>query len=141
VASVFADAGWVVPGMVAAMRDANGLFFDVVGQIRTTRWSSGRVVLVGDAAYEQRTRGFVTLNQEQVGEGDATRLPATGRALERRNDMLRGLSAMPAGRGIRFTRRLPCWRTVPEWRRQALSQALSQAEARCSPRGSRNRPV
>ncbi|MEZ3180280.1 FAD-dependent monooxygenase [Streptomyces pimonensis] len=51
VASVFADAGWEVPGMLAALRDADDLFFDAVGQIRMPRWSSGRVALVGDAAY------------------------------------------------------------------------------------------
>ncbi|MFI6090997.1 FAD-dependent monooxygenase [Streptomyces sp. NPDC051218] len=51
VAAVFADAGWEVPGMVAAMRDADDLFIDVVSQIRMPRWSSGRVALVGDAAY------------------------------------------------------------------------------------------
>ncbi|MCX4671325.1 FAD-dependent monooxygenase [Streptomyces sp. NBC_01381] len=51
VAAVFADAGWEVPGMVAALRDADDLFFDVVSQIRMPRWSSGRVALVGDAAY------------------------------------------------------------------------------------------
>ncbi|QXE35612.1 FAD-dependent monooxygenase [Streptomyces sp. GMY02] len=51
VAAVFADAGWEVPGMLAAMRDADDLFFDGVGQIRMPRWSSGRVALVGDAAY------------------------------------------------------------------------------------------
>ncbi|MEV7192721.1 FAD-dependent monooxygenase [Streptomyces sp. NPDC093510] len=51
VASVFADAGWEVPGMLAAMRDADDLFFDAVGQIRMPHWSSGRVALVGDAAY------------------------------------------------------------------------------------------
>ncbi|MDW6056964.1 FAD-dependent monooxygenase [Streptomyces sp. FXJ1.4098] len=51
VATVFADAGWEVPGMVNAMRDADDLFFDTAGQIRMPHWSSGRVVLVGDAAY------------------------------------------------------------------------------------------
>ncbi|WAC55337.1 FAD-dependent monooxygenase [Gordonia sp. SL306] len=51
VATVFADAGWEVPGMVSAMRDADDLFFDTAGQIRMPRWSSGRVALVGDAAY------------------------------------------------------------------------------------------
>ncbi|MYY86827.1 FAD-dependent oxidoreductase [Streptomyces sp. SID335] len=51
VARVFADAGWEVPGMLAALRDADDLFFDVVSQIRMSRWSSGRVALVGDAAY------------------------------------------------------------------------------------------
>jgi 2-polyprenyl-6-methoxyphenol hydroxylase-like FAD-dependent oxidoreductase len=37
--------------MLAAARDAQDLFFDAVGQIRMPRWSSGRVALVGDAAY------------------------------------------------------------------------------------------
>uniref|UniRef100_UPI001908E92A FAD-dependent monooxygenase n=1 Tax=Streptomyces adelaidensis TaxID=2796465 RepID=UPI001908E92A len=129
VSAVFADAGWEVPGMLAAMRDADDLFFDGVSQIRMPRWSSGRVALVGDAAYapsfltgqgsslalvgaymlaasladqdrdhaagfaayEHGTREFVTVNQEQVGEGDATLLPTTARALEQRNDMLRNL--------------------------------------------------
>ncbi|WP_026401446.1 FAD-dependent monooxygenase [Actinomadura rifamycini] len=51
VAEVFADAGWEVPGILAAMRGADDLFFDGVGQIRMPRWSAGRVALVGDAAY------------------------------------------------------------------------------------------
>ncbi|MGW6460012.1 FAD-dependent monooxygenase [Streptomyces sp. NPDC055078] len=51
VASVFADAGWEVPGMLAALRDVDDLFFDAVGQIRMPRWSDGRVALVGDAAW------------------------------------------------------------------------------------------
>ncbi|WP_031087342.1 FAD-dependent monooxygenase [Streptomyces sp. NRRL WC-3549] len=51
VESAFADAGWEVPGMLAAMRDGNDLFFDAVSQIRTPRWSDGRVALVGDAAW------------------------------------------------------------------------------------------
>ncbi|MFJ8448841.1 FAD-dependent monooxygenase [[Kitasatospora] papulosa] len=51
VATTFAGAGWAVPGMVNAMRDADDLFFDTAGQIRMPHWSSGRVALVGDAAY------------------------------------------------------------------------------------------
>ncbi|MFI6209057.1 FAD-dependent monooxygenase [Streptomyces sp. NPDC051041] len=51
VARVFAGAGWEVPGMVDALRDADDLFFDTAGQIRMPHWSSGRVALVGDAAY------------------------------------------------------------------------------------------
>ncbi|TQM44966.1 FAD-dependent monooxygenase [Pseudonocardia cypriaca] len=50
VAAAFADDGWEIPTMVAAMRDADDLFFDVVSQIRQPRWTSGRVALVGDAA-------------------------------------------------------------------------------------------
>ncbi|MDJ1132060.1 FAD-dependent monooxygenase [Streptomyces iconiensis] len=135
VAAVFADAGWEVPGMLAAMHEADDLFFDGVSQIRMPRWSSGRVALVGDAAYapsfltgqgsslalvgaymlaasladrdhaagfaayEHSTREFVTVNQEQVGEGDATLFPTTARALEQRNNMLRNLSTMPPSEG------------------------------------------
>ncbi|MFC9122764.1 FAD-dependent monooxygenase [Streptomyces sp. NPDC057067] len=54
---VFADAGWEVPGMLAALDDTDDLFFDAVSQIRMPRWSSGRVALVGDAAY---TPSFLT---------------------------------------------------------------------------------
>ena len=51
VATTFAGAGWEVPRMVTAMRDADDLFFDTAGQIRMPHWSSGRTALVGDAAY------------------------------------------------------------------------------------------
>lgn len=47
----FADARWKVPELLAALRDADDVFFDAVGQIRMPRWSSGRVALVGDSAY------------------------------------------------------------------------------------------
>lgn len=50
-ATSFAGAGWEVPGILAALRDSGDLFFDAVGQIRMSRWSYDRVVLVGDAAY------------------------------------------------------------------------------------------
>ncbi|TDW17311.1 FAD-dependent monooxygenase [Kribbella kalugense] len=51
VAATFPDPGWQVPRLVAAMREADDLFFDVVSQIHMPTWSRGRVGLVGDAAY------------------------------------------------------------------------------------------
>jgi len=51
IARTFAGDGWEIPRMVAAMREAGDLFFDVVSQIRMPGWSSGRVALVGDAAH------------------------------------------------------------------------------------------
>ncbi|MEV7551664.1 FAD-dependent monooxygenase [Amycolatopsis sp. NPDC089917] len=51
VASVFSGDGWHIPRMVDTMRASDDLFFDVVSQIRMPKWSSGRVVLVGDAAH------------------------------------------------------------------------------------------
>ncbi|MBU7596637.1 FAD-dependent monooxygenase [Streptomyces sp. P38-E01] len=50
-AEVFADAGPPVEDMLTALRDADDVFFDAVGQIRMPRWSSGRVALLGDAAH------------------------------------------------------------------------------------------
>lgn len=50
-AKVFADASWEVPGLLADLEEADDVFFDAVSQIRMPRWSSGRVALVGDAAY------------------------------------------------------------------------------------------
>jgi 2-polyprenyl-6-methoxyphenol hydroxylase-like FAD-dependent oxidoreductase len=50
-ASLFADAGWETPGIIAAMPDAEDFYFQKVAQTRCDRWSLGRVVLVGDAAY------------------------------------------------------------------------------------------
>lgn len=43
------DAGWEVPAILELMPKAKDFFFDSVSQIRMPSWSSGRVVLVGDA--------------------------------------------------------------------------------------------
>lgn len=43
------DAGWEVPTILELMPKAKDFFFDSVTQIRMPSWSSGRVVLVGDA--------------------------------------------------------------------------------------------
>src|SRR5580658_9444682 len=51
IAAVFADAGWEVPRLLEAMRHAKDLYSDTVSQIRMPVWSSGRVALVGDAAF------------------------------------------------------------------------------------------
>jgi len=47
----FADAGWQAPRMLSGMDDADDLYFEFLGQVRAPRWSSGRVALLGDAAY------------------------------------------------------------------------------------------
>ncbi len=48
---VFADAGGQAPRVLAAFDEANDLYFEAIGQVRAPRWSSGRIGLVGDAAY------------------------------------------------------------------------------------------
>ncbi|GAA4577585.1 FAD-dependent monooxygenase [Planotetraspora kaengkrachanensis] len=50
-ARTFADQGWDVPRLLDSMWDAPDFYFDSISQVRMDRWSSGRVVLVGDAAY------------------------------------------------------------------------------------------
>lgn len=46
----FGDAGWECKQILAALDDADDLYFDVVSQVRMDGWSTGRVALVGDAA-------------------------------------------------------------------------------------------
>ncbi|NEA48806.1 FAD-dependent monooxygenase [Streptomyces sp. SID10815] len=51
VASRFPERVWRLPRLVAAMREADDLFFDIVSQIHLPQWSHGRVALAGDAAH------------------------------------------------------------------------------------------
>jgi 2-polyprenyl-6-methoxyphenol hydroxylase-like FAD-dependent oxidoreductase len=51
VAEHFADGGWEVPRLLAEMRRGRGFFFDSSSQVLMDRWSTGRVVLLGDAGY------------------------------------------------------------------------------------------
>jgi 2-polyprenyl-6-methoxyphenol hydroxylase-like FAD-dependent oxidoreductase len=48
---LFADAGWETPRILAGMDAADDFYFDALRQVRMPRWSSGRVVLTGDAAW------------------------------------------------------------------------------------------
>ncbi|MFR9774786.1 FAD-dependent monooxygenase [Micromonospora sp. MS34] len=50
-ARAFAGVGWRVPELLAELPDASDLYFDAMSQVRMERWSTGRVGLVGDAAY------------------------------------------------------------------------------------------
>ncbi|GLB67337.1 FAD-binding monooxygenase [Arthrobacter mangrovi] len=47
----FASAGWEADRVLRALEDVEDLYFEVMGQVRADRWSSGSVVLLGDAAY------------------------------------------------------------------------------------------
>jgi len=47
----FAEDGWECPEILERLDGADDLYFDAVSQIRAPAWSSGRVALVGDAAY------------------------------------------------------------------------------------------
>jgi 2-polyprenyl-6-methoxyphenol hydroxylase-like FAD-dependent oxidoreductase len=47
----FQQEGWEVPRLLELMETAPAFYFDSVSQVKMNRWSSGRSVLLGDAAY------------------------------------------------------------------------------------------
>src|SRR5215471_11726802 len=49
--TVYEGIDWEVPHLLALMPTATDWYFDKAAQINMPRWSQGRVVLVGDAAY------------------------------------------------------------------------------------------
>jgi 2-polyprenyl-6-methoxyphenol hydroxylase-like FAD-dependent oxidoreductase len=49
--TIFRDAGWECPQILAALETCDDLYFDRVSQIHMDAWSKGRVALVGDAAF------------------------------------------------------------------------------------------
>jgi 2-polyprenyl-6-methoxyphenol hydroxylase-like FAD-dependent oxidoreductase len=48
---VFAGVGWLVPRVLQEMSSARDFYFDLIAQVRMQHFTSGRVALVGDAAY------------------------------------------------------------------------------------------
>jgi 2-polyprenyl-6-methoxyphenol hydroxylase-like FAD-dependent oxidoreductase len=48
---VFSGAGWEVPRLLEQLRETDDLYLDRVGEVRIDHWSSGRAVLLGDAAF------------------------------------------------------------------------------------------
>lgn len=74
----YGDMGWVAPNVLDQLTRAESVYFDTVSQIVVDRWSQGRVVLLGDAAW------CVTLF---AGYGSAL-ADALGAALERHPDDL-----------------------------------------------------
>lgn len=52
IAARFGDLAWSeVPRVLQGLREADDFYLEAIGQIRMPRWSSGRTVLLGDAAY------------------------------------------------------------------------------------------
>jgi 2-polyprenyl-6-methoxyphenol hydroxylase-like FAD-dependent oxidoreductase len=48
---VFGAGGWETSRILAELDDSEDLYFDRVSQIKMPRWSQGRIVLLGDAAF------------------------------------------------------------------------------------------
>jgi 2-polyprenyl-6-methoxyphenol hydroxylase-like FAD-dependent oxidoreductase len=60
ISEVFGDMGWEVPRVLAAMADADWLYFDSLSQIKMDGFTRGRVALVGDAGYGATMGGLGT---------------------------------------------------------------------------------
>ncbi|MET7283936.1 FAD-dependent monooxygenase [Kribbella sp. NPDC005582] len=47
----FAGLGWRVPELLEGLPSATELYFDSISRVHVDRWSTGRIVLLGDAGY------------------------------------------------------------------------------------------
>ncbi|WP_439380636.1 FAD-dependent monooxygenase [Amycolatopsis lexingtonensis] len=59
-ADAYRGAGWRVPGLIAKLPDAREFYLDTLSRVTIDRYSRGRVVLLGDAAYGNTLGGFGT---------------------------------------------------------------------------------
>ncbi|HLT62180.1 MAG TPA: hypothetical protein VK020_13350 [Microlunatus sp.] len=78
---LYGDMGWLVPEALDGLDSSDSVYYDNISQIPVDRWSRGRVVLVGDAAW------CVTLF---AGYGSALAVGAVealGAALETHSDI------------------------------------------------------
>jgi 2-polyprenyl-6-methoxyphenol hydroxylase-like FAD-dependent oxidoreductase len=56
----FADAGWIAPEVLTAMKESDDFYASEGAQVRTEKLCDGRIVLLGDAGYA--TQGIGTSN-------------------------------------------------------------------------------
>lgn len=63
----FANDGWEFPRILAAMQDVDDFYFDVLRQVHMDRWSNGRVVLTGDAAWSPTPLSGIGTSLAMVG--------------------------------------------------------------------------
>ena len=114
----FADAGWQSERVLTGMERTDDFYFDVLRQLRMQRWSKGRVVLTGDAAW------CATPNRRlRHDAGDHRRLRSGKRAdpLDRRDDRIGRLRAHDAADGRGCARGCP--RSHHGWRIRTVGSA------------------
>lgn len=63
----FAGAGWVAPELLKAMSAADDFYFSSSTQVHLDAWSTGRVVLVGDAGYCAAPTAGMGTSQALIG--------------------------------------------------------------------------
>lgn len=60
IAAAFADLGWHVPQLLEGLPAATELYFDSISRVDVDHWSTGRIVLLGDAGYGATVGGMGT---------------------------------------------------------------------------------
>ncbi|NEB81922.1 NAD(P)-binding protein [Streptomyces sp. SID14478] len=63
----FAGAGWIAPELLKAMSAADDFYFSSSSQVHLDTWSTGRVVLVGDAGYCAAPTAGMGTSQALIG--------------------------------------------------------------------------
>jgi 2-polyprenyl-6-methoxyphenol hydroxylase-like FAD-dependent oxidoreductase len=87
----FADVGWQTPRVLDALDDAS-LYFDAIAQVKLPRWSTGRRVLIGDAAWAAGPFGTGTslaLTGAYILAGELERHDDVAPALARYEELMR----------------------------------------------------
>jgi 2-polyprenyl-6-methoxyphenol hydroxylase-like FAD-dependent oxidoreductase len=87
----FADVGWQAPRVLAQLDDAS-MYFDGIAQAKLPRWSNGRTVLLGDAAWSTGPFGTGTslaLTGAYVLAGELDRQDDPRPALARYEQLMR----------------------------------------------------
>jgi 2-polyprenyl-6-methoxyphenol hydroxylase-like FAD-dependent oxidoreductase len=87
VIDTFTGLRWHVPRLLGALGDAQDVYFDSISRVTVPRWSSGRVVLLGDAAWG------VTLGGMGVGTGIVGAYVLAGELAAARGDHRTALTA------------------------------------------------
>ncbi|EME57173.1 FAD-dependent monooxygenase [Amycolatopsis decaplanina] len=59
-AAAFAGGGWRLPELMEAVKRSDNVYLDSIGRVAMDGYSSGRVALLGDAAYGNTLGGFGT---------------------------------------------------------------------------------
>ena len=93
----FDDAGWEAKRILAGMDDADDFYMSLAAQVRLRKWTSGRAVVVGDAAWATFGVGTtLAIEGAYILAGELSRIQSSKdipRALERYEEVFRPLYA------------------------------------------------
>jgi 2-polyprenyl-6-methoxyphenol hydroxylase-like FAD-dependent oxidoreductase len=89
----FDDVGGAAPRVLAALDDGAPMYFSTVGRVQPSRWSNGRVTLLGDAAFCNATFGGAGTSLAIIGAyilaGELAATDDVGSALGRYQGLMR----------------------------------------------------